>query len=67
MGRYASRKLFVFLLGYIVGMTMAFFGKLTADVSTFISTMTAIYLAGNVANGVKNIFYDKLNGSGKLQ
>ena len=54
--KFLSRKLLVFLLGFGSGILLCVFGKLDSTASTFICTMTGVYLAGNVVNGIKNIY-----------
>lgn len=53
--KFFSRKLVVFLLGFISGVSLIFVGKLDSTASNFICTMTGIYLAGNVINGIKEV------------
>lgn len=56
MKKFCSRKLVIFLLGFISGIVLTFFGKLDSTVANFICTMTGIYLAGNVIGSVKDVF-----------
>lgn len=59
MGKFFSRKLFVFLLSFLSGLVLTFFGKLDTTVSSFICTMAGIYLTGNVVNGYKNVLIER--------
>jgi hypothetical protein len=52
--KFLSRKLAVFLLGFLSGIVLIAFGKLDSVASGFICTMTGVYLVGNVATGFKN-------------
>lgn len=59
MKKFFSRKLVVFLIGFISGLVLTFFGKLDSTVSGFICTMTGIYLAGNVVGSFKGMLPDR--------
>ena len=54
-GKFFSRKLAVFLIGFISGLVLIGLNKLDSSASAFICTMTGIYLAGNVVNGFKDV------------
>ena len=62
MNKFFSRKLVVFLLGFVSGIVLTFFGKLDSTVANFICTMTGIYLAGNVVGSIKDAINTRKQG-----
>jgi hypothetical protein len=63
--KFFSRKLFVFLLGFITGTTLCLLGKLDPTAANFIEVMTAVYLGGNVLNAIK--FNTKLGSTNEIK
>ena len=56
-----GRKMLIYLIGFIVGITIALVSNLTDEVSDFIIMMTAVAVGGNSAEHISEAIKERIS------